>query len=185
MTPDTISRRVFERIPAAALKRSWGRSIPPGGQALSFPHLLWLLAGLLLAFAPHTGHVPWWVNVTTAALFAWRVFVAYSGTPLPRPWLLLLVAIGDSAGVYFTYHTIFGRDAGVTMLVLLLSLKLMEVRARRDVFVVAFLAYFVAFSNFLYSQTIPTAALMFVTVLMITSVLVGFNAPRRARFATI
>ena len=50
---------------------------------------------------------------------------------LPRRWLLVpcsvLVGMG---GVYLTYRTILGRDAGVTLLVLFLSLKLMETRER-------------------------------------------------------
>src|SRR5258708_38134096 len=72
-----------------------------------------------------------------------------------------------------------GRDPGVTMLVLLLFLKLLETRARRDVFVVAFLVYFVALANFFYSQSIPIAGLMLLTVLVTTTALVGFSAPQR------
>ena len=45
---------------------------------------------------------------------------------------MLLVVVGVF-GVYLTYRTIFGRDAGVTLLVLFLSLKLLETRTERDV----------------------------------------------------
>src|SRR6266853_488059 len=71
------------------------------------------------------------------------------------------------------------RSAEALPLVLLLFLKLMETRERRDVFVVAFLVYFVALSNFFYSQSIPTAALMLLTVFLTTATLVGFSAPQR------
>ena len=37
-----------------------------------------------------------------------------------------------------SYRTIVGREAGVTLIVLLLSLKMLELRARRDAFVVFF-----------------------------------------------
>src|SRR3989441_12117224 len=72
-----------------------------------------------------------------------------------------------------------GRDPGVTLLVLLLFLKLLETRAQRDVFVVAFLVYFVALANFFYSQSIPIAGLMLLTVFVTTTALVGFSAPQR------
>jgi len=79
------------------------------------------------------------------------------GAALPARWLLILLTFGGAVGSFFSYRTIHGPGPGVTMLVLLLFLKLLETRARRDVFVVAFLVYFVALANFFYSQSIPIA----------------------------
>lgn len=143
---------------------------------LPFPNLVWLLAGLALAAAPHTARLPWWVTGIASLLFAGRLYLAWHNLRLPNRWLVLGVGLGNFVGVFFTYRTIFGRDAGVTMLVVLLALKLMESRASRDVFILTFLAYFLALTNFFYSQTIPTSFLMLGTVLVITASLVGFNA---------
>ena len=145
---------------------------------LPLPNLLWLLAGLALAAAPHAAHLPWWVSAATALLLAWRCLLAWKQGRLPSPWLILPIAFGAAIGVYLTYRTLFGRDAGVTLLVALLALKLMEMRALRDVYVVTFLAYFLALTNFFYSQSIPTAALMLATVFILTASLTGFNAPQ-------
>jgi len=153
--------------------------------ALPLPHLLWLLGGLLLAAAPHALRLPWWINATAAALFVWRAYIARRRSALPARWLLLTLALGNVVGVYFTYRTIFGRDAGVTLLVVLLAVKLMEMQTRRDIFVVVFLAYFLALTNFFYSQTIPTAVLMLATVLAVTSALVGINALSRPIIANL
>jgi protein-glutamine gamma-glutamyltransferase len=153
----------------------------PSG-ALPLPHLLWLLAGLILIVAPHALRLPWWMSAAAGAFFLWRAVAARRGARLPARWLLLALAIGGVISVYFNYRTIFGRDAGVALLVLLIALKLMEMQTRRDVFVVAFLAYFLVLTNFFYSQTIPTAALMFATVLVVTSALVGLNALARPLF---
>lgn len=143
---------------------------------LPFPNLALLLAGLTLAASPHATHLPAWTTGAAALLFAWRFTIAWKTLPLPPRWLILTAAVAGIAGVILTYRTIFGRDAGVTLLVLLLALKLMELRSQRDVYVVSFLSYFLALTNFFYSQTIPTAALMLVTVFIITSSLIGFNA---------
>ena len=148
--------------------------------ALPAIHLYWLYAGLAFAAAPHASHLPWWVNLWAAAMLAWRALLTRSKANLPHRYLLMLFTIAGIVGVYFTYRTIFGRDAGVTLLVLLMSLKLLEMRVLRDVFISVFLAYFLALTNFFYSQTIPTALVMFATVLVITASLVGFNAPRRS-----
>jgi len=148
--------------------------------ALPLPHLLWLMTGLALAVAPHTLWLPWWVSATVAMLFLWRVWLGRSRAALPPRWLVLALTIANVAGVYFWYRTIFGRDAGVTLLVVLLSLKLMETRSSRDLYVMVFLAYFLALAHFFYSQTIQTAALTLATVLATTSALVGINAPARS-----
>ena len=140
--------------------------------------MLWLFAGLALAASPHAQRLPWWVTSAGALLFAWRFYLAWKQSRLPSRWLIFPVALGGIIGVYLTYRTIFGRDAGVTLLVLLLALKLMEMRLLRDVYVVTFLAYFLALTNFFYSQTIPTAGLMLVTVFVVSASLVGFNAPQ-------
>jgi transglutaminase-like putative cysteine protease len=94
--------------------------------------------------------------------------------------VLDLLTVGTVAGVFLSYRTIVGRDPGVTLLAMLLFLKLLETRVARDIFVVAFLVYFVALANFFYSQSIPIAGLMLVTVIVTTTALVGFSAPERA-----
>src|ERR1700704_2319661 len=138
-----------------------------------------LIAGAILAVAPHTLWLPFWADFAAAALLIWRAVVSIRAGALPRRWLLILLTLSGAIGVFFSYRTIMGRDPGVTLLVLLLFLKLLETRARRDIFVVAFLVYFVALANFFYSQSIPIAGLMLLTVLVTTTALVGFSAPLR------
>ena len=138
-----------------------------------------LIAGATLTVAAHTLWLPFWVDATAAALLFWRAFVSIRGGALPARWLLILLTVAGALGVFFSYRTIMGRDPGVTLLVLLLFLKLLETRAQRDVFVVAFLVYFVALANFFYSQSIPIAGLMLLTVFVTTTALVGFSAPKR------
>ena len=143
---------------------------------LPFPNLALLLAGLALAASPHAAHLPAWISGVAAILFVWRLAIAWKAWPLPPRWLILAATAAGVAGDILTYRTIFGRDAGVTLLVLLLALKLMEMRSQRDVYVVTFLSYFLTLTNFFYSQTIPTAALTLVTVYVITAGLIGFHA---------
>jgi transglutaminase-like putative cysteine protease len=148
-------------------------------EPLPFHPLLALLAGCLLAAAPHAPRLPWWVTLLAGAMLAWRAWAQWKNEILPRRSLLLVLVVVGLGGVYLTYRTIFGRDAGVTLLVLFLALKLLETRTHRDAVVVTFLCYFLALTNFFYSQTVVTAALMFATVLVLTAALVAFNGPRR------
>lgn len=154
------------------------RSASPAS-ALPIVPLVLLFAGAVLTIAPHALWLPWWVDGTAGCLLAWRFWVAVRGGALPARWLLALITVASAIGVYFSYRTIMGRDAGVTLVVVLLALKLLESRAPRDVFIAAFLVYFVALAGFFYSQSMQTAAWMLVTVLITTGALVGFSAPAR------
>jgi transglutaminase-like putative cysteine protease len=156
----------------------------PGTQ-LQLRHLFWLLAGLALVAAPHSPRLPWWLNLIALILIAWRVYLGLSERALPKKWLLALFVVGGLFGVYFTYRTIFGRDSGVALLVLFLSLKLLELNNERDAMVLVLLTYFLALTNFFYSQTLPTAGLMLVSVLVNTASLVHFAAPGRALRANL
>ena len=153
--------------------------------SIQLRHLFWLLAGLALVAAPHSPRLPWWLNLIALILIAWRVYLGWGERALPKKWLLALFVVGGVFGVYFTYRTIFGRDSGVALLVLFLSLKLLELNNERDAMVLVLLTYFLALTNFFYSQTLPTAGLMLVSVLVNTASLVHYAAPGRALRANL
>jgi transglutaminase-like putative cysteine protease len=121
---------------------------------------LWLLAVLSLIMALHAPRLPWWANLGAALAVCWRARLAWRDGPLPPRWLLL-VGLAISMGLTaFTFHTLFGREAGVTLVTLLASLKTLELRARRDAFVVTSLGFFLILTQFLYSQGPVIAVLM-------------------------
>ena len=146
-------RRASRRVPQGARALRAARMKPA---PLPLPALLALFAGIALAAGPHLPRLPVWIAGTATMLLAWRAWAAWQRLALPNKWLLYILAIGGVASVWMINRTLFGRDAGVTLLVLLVSLKLMEMRSLRDVVVVTFLCYFLALTNFFYSQSMPT-----------------------------
>ncbi|MCA3158523.1 MAG: DUF3488 domain-containing transglutaminase family protein [Burkholderiales bacterium] len=134
------------------------------------------LALLLLAFAcitaPHFQHIPPWASALAVAAFCLKLWLIKRGASAPNKWLLSAFAALAGAAVLLEYKTILGRDAGVTLLVILSCIKLLELRARRDVFVLLFLAFFLALCQFFFSQEIGTALLVFggITLLFIALV---------------
>lgn len=78
---------------------------------------------------------------------------------------------------YATHRTLLGRDAGVTLIVSLLALKTLELRARRDAFVVFFLGFFTMLTNFFYSQSLLTAFTMLLALLGLLTALVNAHMP--------
>lgn len=147
-------------------------------QPLALQHVLWLTVSLTMVAAPHAWRLPWWVVALFATLAAWRAYVSYGRLTLPSRWLLLVVVIGATIGVYLHYRTLFGRDAGVALLVVMLGLKLLEMRSLRDAMLLILLGYFLVITNFLYSQTIPTALYMLVCVWIITATMLSLHHAR-------
>lgn len=124
---------------------------------------LWLLLFLGLSMAPHLPRLPLWCSLGAGAALAWRAWLAWRDGPLPRRWLLFTALIASVALTASTHQTVLGREAGITLVTVLASLKTLELRARRDAFVVTALGFFMALTQFIYSQSPLTAALMLVT----------------------
>ena len=154
--------------------------LAPEVRPASVRDLAWLIGSLLLVIAPHSLRAPWWLTLLTLCLFAWRFHYALNRAPLPSRWLVLGVAAVGMLGVWIEYRTLFGRQPGILLLALFAGLKLLETRSHRDAAVAAFLGYFLIITNFLYTQSMPTALLMCAALFAITTTLIGFSAPQRA-----
>jgi transglutaminase-like putative cysteine protease len=92
--------------------------------------------------------------------------------------LRVLLVIAGTAGVFLQYRTILGRTPGIALLLVFLALKLLELRAARDAVVTALLCYFLVLGQFLFTQTIPTAMLAGLTVLITTAALLAASDDR-------
>jgi protein-glutamine gamma-glutamyltransferase len=138
---------------------------------------LFLLLVITAVVLPQISHLPLWCSGLVAGVLVWRGTLAWQSEPLPsRWWLVTLLAIAIAATLA-THKTILGRDAGVTLLVILLALKTLELRAQRDAFVVFFLGFFCMLSNFLFSQSLLTAFAMLVALMGLLTALVNAHMP--------
>ncbi|MEO6279718.1 DUF3488 and transglutaminase-like domain-containing protein [Roseateles sp.] len=119
---------------------------------------LFLLGVITAVMAPHASHLPLWATALTGLVLLWRGQIAWRQQPLPSRWWLLGIALIYAALTWLTFRTLVGREAGITLLTVLMALKTMELRARRDAFVVFFLGFFLVLTQFLFSQSLLTAA---------------------------
>ena len=101
---------------------------------------------------PYVSDLPVWCSVMAAGVLLWRGHLAVAQRPLPGRWALLAALGLALAGTLFSYRTLLGREAGVALLAALLALKTLELRARRDVFVVFFLSFFLLLAGFFNSS---------------------------------
>jgi protein-glutamine gamma-glutamyltransferase len=157
----------------------------PEQRAVSTQDLAWLIGSLAIVLIPHMLRAPWWLTLLTLCLYGWRVYFTLNRGPLPSRWLVLGVAIVGMLGVWLEFRTLFGRTPGILLLMLFSGLKLLETRTHRDAALAAFLGYFLIITNFLYTQSIPTALAMGGALLALTTTLIGFAAPQRPTRANL
>lgn len=140
---------------------------------------LFLMTAIALAVAPSLVHLPSWCSAGFSVLFLWRLGLVFSGRPLPGRGVRLLTAAACTAGVVAQYNSLLGREAGVALLVLFLGLKLMEMRARRDLFVVIFLCFFLLLTGFFHSQSPWMGASALIALIGLIATLLTLQAGQR------
>ena len=138
---------------------------------------LFLLLVIAAVLAPQAGRLPLWCSALAVAVLVWRGTLAWTARPLPSRWWVLGLLVLTVGATLFSHRTLLGRDAGVTMIAVLLSLKTLELRARRDAFVVFFLGFFTMLTNFFFSQSLLTAAGMLVALMGLLTALVNTHMP--------
>ena len=138
---------------------------------------LFLLVVIAWVILPQVSNLPVWCSLLAAGVLAWRGYLAYLSKPLPSRWWLLALLVVTVAATVFTHRTLLGRDAGVTLIVILLALKTLELRAKRDAFVIFFLSFFTMLTNFFFSQSLLVAAAMLIALLGLLTALVNTHMP--------
>ena len=148
-----------------------------------------LLLALGLALLPHLWVMPAWIGVGVGSLLVWRLVNLWRRKgPAPR-WALMVFLAAALAAVAWQFGTIVGQEAGTALLVILMGLKLMEMRAQRDARVLIFMSFFVLLTQFMLDQSLRTAIWLLVAVWALFTLMVslqyGEQAPRwRARILT-
>lgn len=152
--------------------------------------LMILMAVIAISAIPHFLRISPVLSGLIIGAFALKFLLLRYGRMATNKALLIIMTVCITLLVVMNYGTINGHEAGSALLLGMLSLKLLEARTYRDAMVSTFIAYFLCAVNFLFTQSIPTAAWMLVQVVLLTYCLISinqirFNTPAqyRRRFA--
>ena len=129
------------------------RFAPAAPGAVSYPQLraMSLCAGLALAV--YVGTLPWWVTAVVAAGIGIRLFLASRGYAPPGRAVRLGITAAAILILFLQLRTFNGLAAGTALLCLIAGLKILETRARRDLYAVALIVYFLCLSALLRSES--------------------------------
>jgi transglutaminase-like putative cysteine protease len=106
-----------------------------------------------LAIAAHIAALPVWLTVVVAGCIAMRLILAARGLAAPSRPVKLGIAAASVAILFLQLRTFNGLTAGTTLLSLVAGLKFLETPARRDLFAVALIVYFLCLAALLRSES--------------------------------
>lgn len=117
---------------------------------------------------------PWIVAV---GLFCgmWRTNIYLGRWDYPARWVKVTLVLACLGGVAISGVGAFSLEAMASLLVASFALKLIEMKSRRDAYIVIFLGYFVIATQFLFDQTLLVAAYQLGAFMVVTAAMVGLN----------
>jgi len=147
------------------------------GVAYQIPRnsLALLMVSQIVVILPVAAHIsPWIVGVGLICGY-WRSGVYQGRWGYPSSVVKTLLVLGSILGIGLSGYSFFDLEAAASLLVLAFSLKLLEMKNRRDAYLVIYLGYFLIATAFLFDQTMMTALYELVAAIVVTAALVGMN----------
>ena len=108
-----------------------------------FTHLLLLS----VAVVPHFQHLSLWLISFYFVLLLLRLLIANRIEKLPGRLLLLVLSLSAFAIVGLHQTTPIGKETAIGLLVVVLGLKLMELRYLRDIYITVLIGFFIIITN--------------------------------------
>ena len=138
--------------------------------------LIFLLSSIGLIVFPHIGHIPIGVFAFFYLLLSWRFIGIWKQNWLPNKLIVFFLTVCGLALLYSQHQGVLGRDAGTRLFVTALALKLLEIKSERDLYLITYLAFIVAASQFLYEQSLLMAAYILFVCCVLLATLVCINS---------
>jgi len=153
------------------------KSSPQGGVEIQIPRnaLALLMVAQAMVVLPHSQTLSPWIMAVCVVCGIWRWMVFQGRWDFPRRWLKAMLVVGSVAAVAMSGSSAFSLETATSLLILAFALKLVEMKGRRDAYLVIFLGYFIIATEFLFSQNISMAAYELFAAIMVTAAMVGMN----------
>ena len=137
---------------------------------------VWLLASVVSVILPHVARLPLWLTGMCALCITGRILVYQGRMSYPGKQIKAILVLTMAALMVFQFgRDVFSTDSMVGVLLVGITLKLLEMHRKRDVLMVLYLCYFTIIAEFIYSQSIPIAIYMTISILVISSAMISLN----------
>ncbi|MDP3518206.1 MAG: DUF3488 and transglutaminase-like domain-containing protein [Pseudohongiella sp.] len=138
--------------------------------------LIWILSVMVLLILPHLTRMPLWLIVLAGVCLTWRwlIYIGRANYPGRAVRAVALFAVAAATIVQYGGEGL-SIDGTVILLISGCLLKLLEMRYRRDIYIVNTLAFLLLMAGFIYSQSILSGAYNLMVALLILASLISLN----------
>lgn len=138
--------------------------------------LVWVLLSVALVLIPQSVRMPVWISVIAALCIFWRVLIFRGKLDYPGRSIRVAVVLFTLVVSIFQMRSIgIGLDSAAALLALGFVFKLIEMRQKRDIYVVISLCFVMAMVAFLYSQSIVATAYSLISVVVVLGAMIALN----------
>ncbi len=162
----TVRAPDAETAPAAAV--GVAHQIPRNTLAL-------LMVGQTAVILPYLQQLSIWIVAVGLFCGMWRTNIYLGRWDYPKRWVKAVLVAACIAGVALTGVGAFSLEAMASLLVSMFALKLIEMKNRRDAYVVIFLGYFAIAIQFLFEQQLLLALYQVGSFILVTAAMVSLN----------
>jgi transglutaminase-like putative cysteine protease len=152
---------------------------------LSNQHFKFLLAIFGFILALHVSNLPIWITIVCMLFGAWRLGILYGKLKAPTLTVLAPLTLLIGLGILFTFSGQINKASGLSMLVAMLALKLLETKTKRDVVIVIIAHYLVVGYLFLFNQSLIIFLASLIATLLLTSALIQTNLKNSMHYTNL
>ena len=124
---------------------------------------------------PHAAHITPWIIAVGLFCGYWRWMVFQGRWDYPQRWIKVLLVVASAIGVGASGKSAFSLETATGLLIVAFALKLVEMKSRRDAYLVIHLCYFIVAAEFLFDQSIGMALYGVLSMVIVTAALVGLH----------
>ncbi|TNF88795.1 MAG: DUF3488 domain-containing protein, partial [Gammaproteobacteria bacterium] len=134
-----------------------------------------LMVAQVAVIAPYLQQLSVWIIAVGLFCGLWRTNVYLGRWDYPKRWLKSLLVVACVGGVAISGVGAFSLEAMASLLISMFALKLIEMKNRRDAYVVIFLGYFAIAIQFLFEQQLMLAIYQLAAFVLVTAAMVSLN----------
>src|SRR5213078_5321545 len=164
-----------KRSKSMSMSMSMNRSGSKRDRSIPRRPLLWLAAALLFTLPPMFGSLPSWVPLLFLIALAAKFWMEPKGYRLRSlVWKLVLVALILSL-LFFSYGSLRGIEPGVSLIVMLTSVKILEAHTAREFHIMIMVAWVLCLCGFFLSQNLAIALCLLIAFTLLLVALIQFH----------
>ena len=138
--------------------------------------LLWLAAALLFTLPPMFGTLALWVPILFFVTLAAKFWMEPKGYRVRSVLTKLFLATISLAAIIFTYGTAEGIEPGVSLVVVLVALKILEAHTAREFQVLVMVGWILCLCGFFLSQELAMALCLLIAFTLLLVALIQFHS---------